>query len=301
MAAKTNTVITTTTDLTAVRAVDFVSRFSQGVALLNDIFPNIRMIEHKPGEQLYSRKAHVTLNEEAVAEGDEIPYNEVTFENVAVGEIDFDKQSVGISLEAISKSGYEATVQAADDDMLYKIENKIATKLVNFMTTGTLTSEYTTSTLQSAIAEAVGQVSAAWEDMNLGYSEIVGFCNTNDLYRALGTAQITTQREFGLTYIKDYLGCSKLFFSSKIPSGTVIATPGENIVMDYINVANSDFAKAGFNFFTDGERNLIGVSIDSVTNRAVSEMVMICGVGLRAEYLNGIAVIKITSSDSTGA
>lgn len=302
MAAKTNTVVSTATNLTAVRAVDFVSRFSREIAILKDIFPNIRLMEHKPGEQLYSRKAEVTLNTNAVAEGDEIPYNAVSFTNVPVGTITFDKQSVGISIEAISKAGYEATVQAADDDMLFKLENRTATKFMTFIQTGTLTSTYATTSFQAAAAEAIGQVSNAWENMNLGYTEIVGFANTLDVYRALGQAQITVQREFGLTYIKDFLGFSKLFMTSKIPSGTIVATPAENIILDYVNVANSDFAKAGFNFVTDGERNLIGVSIDAVTNKAVSEMVMICGIGLRAEYLNGIAVIEISEpDDSEGA
>ena len=295
MSAKTNTVVSTASNLTAVRAVDFVSRFQREIAILTNIFPNIRMIEHKPGEQLYSRKAEVTLNTEAVGEGEEIPYNAVAFTNVAVGTIDFDKQSVGITLEAINKAGYEATVQAADDDMLFKMQNKIATRFINFLGTGTLTSAYTTTTFQGAVAEAIGQVSNAWENFNLGYSEIVGFCNTLDLFRALGNATISTQREFGLEYVKDFLGFSKLFYSSKIPSGTVYATPAENIIMDYINAANSDFAKAGFNFVTDGERNLVGVSIDAVTNKAVSEMVMITGIGLRAEYLNGIAKITISN------
>lgn len=296
MAAKANTVLSTATNLTAVRAVDFTSRFSRGIKILTDIFPNLRMIERKPGEQLYSRKAVVTLNTTPVGEGEEIPYNKVEFTNVAVGQIDFDKQSVGISLESISKSGYDATVQAADDDMLFKMENNIAKRLIDFMKTGTLTSTYETVDFQSAVAEAIGQVSNKWEDMNLGYSEIVGFCNTLDLFRALGASQISTQREFGLEYIKDYLGFSKLFYSSKIPTGTVIATPAENIIMDYINVADSDFAKAGFQFVTDGERNLIGVAIDPVMNKLVSEMVMISGVGLRAEYLDGIAKINIAKS-----
>ena len=61
---KTNTVVSD--NVTAIRAVDFVSRFSKGISILKDIFPNIRMIEHKPGEVLYSRTADVTLNENTV-------------------------------------------------------------------------------------------------------------------------------------------------------------------------------------------------------------------------------------------
>lgn len=290
MAAKANTV--KSTDVTAIRAVDFTSRFNKNIQILKDIFPNIRKIEHKPGEVLYSHKVNVTLNTNTVGEGEEIPYNEVTYEDIKVGEIAWDKQSIGVSLEAISKYGYDSAVQKADDDVLFKMQHNIATKFINFIATGTLTSDFTTATFQSAVAEAIGQVSNAWENFNLGYSEIVGFCNTLDLYRELGTKDITTQREFGLEYIKDYLGFSKLFFSSKVPKGTILATPAENVILDYINAANSDFAKAGFNFTTDDE-NLIGVMTNPAVNKLVSEMVAVSGVGLRAEYLNGIAKVEI--------
>ena len=292
MSVKANTVVSA--NLSAVRAVDFVTQFGKKLQFLQEVFPNLRFIEHKPGEQLYSRKAAVTLNTSTVDEGDEIPANAVTYTDVAVGTISWYKQSIRVTMEDIAKRGYDATVQAADNDMLFKVQNHVATNLVTFMQTGTLTSDYTTATFQEAVAEALGQVKNKWENLNLGYTEVIAFVNTLDLFRALGAANITTQTAFGLDYIKDYMGVSKLFFSSKIPQGKVIATVSENIIMDYIDAGNSEYAKAGINFATDGERNLVGVSIDPVMNRTASDLIMVTGTGLRAEYLDGIAVINIT-------
>lgn len=292
MSVKANTVVSA--NLSAVRAVDFVTQFGKKLQFLQEVFPNLRFIEHKPGEQLYSRKAAVTLNTSTVDEGDEIPANAVTYTDVAVGTITWYKQSIRVTMEDIAKRGYDATVQAADNDMLFKVQNHVATNLVTFMQTGTLTSDYTTATFQEAVAEALGQVKNKWENLNLGYTEVIAFVNTLDLFRALGAANITTQTAFGLDYIKDYMGVSKLFFSSKIPQGKVIATVSENIIMDYIDAGNSEYAKAGINFATDGERNLVGVSIEPVMNRTASDLIMVTGTGLRAEYLDGIAVINIT-------
>lgn len=292
MPVKANTVVSA--NLSAVRAVDFVTQFGKKLQFLQEVFPNLRFIEHKPGEQLYSRKAAVTLNTSTVDEGDEIPANAVTYTDVAVGTISWYKQSIRVTMEDIAKRGYDATVQAADNDMLFKVQNHVATNLVTFMQTGTLTSDYTTATFQEAVAEALGQVKNKWENLNLGYTEVIAFVNTLDLFRALGAANITTQTAFGLDYIKDYMGVSKLFFSSKIPQGKVIATVSENIIMDYIDAGNSEYAKAGINFATDGERNLVGVSIEPVMNRTASDLIMVTGTGLRAEYLDGIAVINIT-------
>lgn len=296
MPVKTNTV--TASSMVSVRAVDFVTRFSREMKTLNEILGAVRMERKAPGTKLVAKKAEVTLNTSSVAEGDEIPYNVVSYTEVDLGTIDFDKQAVGVTLEAIAKSGYEVAVQKADDDMLYKMENKIVTNFMNFIQTGTLVSTYSTADFQSAVAEAIGQVSKKWEDMNRGYSQIIGFCNTLDVYRYLGSANITVQREFGMDYLKDFLGFSKLFMTSKIPSGKVFATPAENIVIYYIDVNDSDFTKAGFEFVTDGDTNLIGVDISGVSNRAVSEMVMISGIGIFAEYLDGIANIQFSPSIS---
>lgn len=291
MPAKTNTITTATSPW--VRAVDFASRFDKEVRVLEDLFPNIRMIERKPGEQLYSKKADVTLNNTPVGEGEEIPYNAVTFTEVAVGSVTLDKQSIAPTIEQVIKSGYSAT-QAADDDQLFKMMSKIATNLITFMGTGTLTSTYTTVDFPSTLSEAVAQVQAKWESMNMGYSEIIGFCNTLDMYRYFGANPPTTQRDFALDYIKDYYGISKLFYSSRVPTGKVYATPAENIIMDYVDFNNPDIGKMGFEFTTTGERGLIGVTTNPVKNRLVSELIAVTGVGLRAEYLDGIAVTTIT-------
>lgn len=166
MPAKANTV--TSSSMVSVRAVDFVTRFSQEIKILNDIMGAVRMVKKAPGTKLVAKKAEVTLNTSSVSEGDEIPYNVVNYTEVDLGTIDFEKQSIGITIEAISKSGYENAVQSADDDMLYKMENKIVTAFMNFIQTGTLTSTYATSDFQSAVAEAIGQVSNKWENMNRG-------------------------------------------------------------------------------------------------------------------------------------
>lgn len=290
MPAKTNTV--TSTDLTAVREVDFVSRFTRDIAVLRDMLGSIRMEKQAPGTTIKTKSAVVTLNTAPVAEGEEIPFNKITYNETPVGSLVFDKQSIGVTLEAIAKHGYDAAVQMADDDMIYRLESKLVSQLVTFMKTGTLTSTATITDFQMAIAEALGQVQKKWEEMDRGYSEIVGFCNTLDAYRYLGAANITTQTEFGMTYLKNFLGFSKLFLTSKLESGKVIATPAENIVLYYIDATDNDFSKAGFEFRTDGEKNLIAVHVEGNHKTMTSELTTVTGLTLFAEYLDGIANIS---------
>ena len=289
--AKAN--IVKTTDLSAVREIDFVSRFTREIGILRDILGSVRMEKHEAGTKLYAKSASVTLNTTPVGEGEEIPYNQVTYTETPVGTLAFDKQSVGVTLEAIAKSGYDAAVQQADDDMLFKLRNGIATQFVTFAQTGTLVNVTSVTDFQMALAEAQGQVQTKWEDMNRGYSEIVGFANVLDAYRYLGAANITTQTAFGMTYLENFLGFSRLFLTSKVPSGKIIATPAENIVLYYVDASDNDFTRAGFQFRTDGEENLIAVHVEGNHKTMVSEITTVLGMSLFAEYLDGIAVIDI--------
>lgn len=289
--AVANTVVST--DLTAVREVDFVTRFAREIKIFREILGNIRMERHAPGTKLTVKKAAVTLNTSSVGEGETIPYNAISYTETDVGSLTWDKQKIGVTMEAISAHGYDAAVQAADDDMLYKLRSKIVNDFFTFAQTGTLTSDIQTYDFQSALAEAQAQVQAKWEDMDRGYSDIIAFANVKDAYRYLGAAQITTQTAFGMTYIENFLGFSKLFLTSKIPQGKIVATPSQNLILYYVDATANDFNKAGFLFRTDNETNLIGVHVEGNHNTDVSELSTVMAMGLFSEYLDGIAVIAI--------
>lgn len=289
--AVANTVVST--DLTAVREIDFVTRFAREIKIFREILGNIRMEKHAPGTKLTVKKAAVTLNTSSVGEGETIPYNAISYTETDVGTLTWDKQKIGVTMEAISTHGYDAAVQAADDDMLYKLRSKIVNDFFTFAQTGTLTSDIQTYDFQSALAEAQAQVQAKWEDMDRGYSDIVAFANVKDAYRYLGAAQITTQTAFGMTYIENFLGFSKLFLTSKIPQGKIVATPSQNLILYYVDATANDFNKAGFLFRTDNETNLIGVHVEGNHNTDVSELSTVMAMGLFSEYLDGIAVIAI--------
>lgn len=285
-------------NLTAVREIDFVSRFTRDIGVLRELLGEIRVEKLAAGSRLVAKSAAVTLNPEAVAEGEEIPYNHVEFVETPVGTLEFDKQAVGVSLETIAKHGYNSAIQLADDDMLFRLESKLMNKFISFLLGGSLTTSINEADFQMALAEALGQVQAKWEGMDKGYSGIIGFCNTLDAYRYLGASNITTQIDFGMTYIKNFLGFSRLFLTSKIPEGKIVATPAENIVMSYIDATDSDFIKAGFDFRTDGDLNLIAVHINGNHHNMVSDLITVMGICIATEYIDGVAVVSFTGMTS---
>ena len=99
-----------------------------------------------------------------------------------------------------------------------------------------------------------------------------------------------------------HLGVTLFLLSDPdIPVNTVIALPVENIDLYYIDPGDSDFAKLGLSYTTVGETNLIGFHAQGNYSTAVGESYALMGMALWAEYLDGIAVVKVEASGSLGS
>ena len=277
-----------------VREVDFVTQFANNWEHLRDIMGIMRPIKKASGTKLSSKYAVVTLQSGAVAEGDEIPYSKATVKEKEYGSISIDKFAKSVSIEAIDAKDYENAVQRTDDEFLNELQAYVTDKFYTYLQTGLLTS--TEGTFQMALAMAQGRVLDKWKKMHKGVSSVVGFCNILDAYQYLGAANITVQQSFGMNYIENFMGYSKLFLTSEIPQGKVIATPTNNIVLYYVDPSDSSFSRAGLSYTTDGETNLIGIHMQGDYSHAVSEVYALMGMTLFAEYLDGIAVITFDNS-----
>ena len=175
-------------------------------------------------------------------------------------------------------------------------------KFYTFLNTGSLTGS--ASNWQDALAKAQGLVLNKFATMQKDVTEVVGFANILDAYDYLGGASVTVQTQFGLTYIKDFMGYSTLFLlpESKISRGDVIATPVENIDLYYVDPSESEFARLGLSYTTQGVTNLIGFHAQGNYSTAVGEAYALMGMALWAEYLDGIAIVSFGGAGGvTGA
>ena len=282
------------TSVTA-REMDFVTRFGDNWEALRNILGIMRPIRKTPGTSLVSYTADVTLENGAVGPGDVIPYSKATITQAAKADLTIEKYAKAVPIEDVNKYGAEIAVEKSDDAFLTKLQNVVLTKFYNFLKTGTLTQ--TATTWQDALAKAQGEVLNKFATMQKDVTAVVGFANILDAYDYLGAADITVQTQFGLTYIKDFLGYSTLFLlpATQIARGTVIATPVENIDLYYIDPADSDFEKMGLSYTVQGETNLIGVHVEGDYKRATGDMYALMGMKLWAEYLDGIAVYTVSA------
>ena len=278
------------TSVTA-REMDFVTRFGDNWEALRNILGIMRPIRKTPGTSLVSYTADVTLESGAVEPGEVIPYSKATITQAAKADLTIEKYAKAVPIEDVNKYGAEIAVEKSDDAFLTKLQNVVLTKFYDFLKTGTLTK--TATTWQDALAKAQGEVLNKFATMQKDVTAVVGFANILDAYDYLGASDITVQTQFGLTYIKDFLGYSTLFLlpATQIERGTVIATPVENIDLYYIDPGDSEFARLGLNYTTQGETNLIGFHAQGNYSTAVGESYALMGMALWAEYLDGIAKV----------
>ena len=280
----------------AAREIDFVTRFGNNWEQLRQIMGISRPIRKTPGTKLVSYTADVTLESGSVDPGEVIPYSKTTIVQSAKADLTIEKYAKAVPIEDVEKYGAAIAIEKSDDAFLTKLQNVVLGKFYTFLNTGSLAG--TAATFQAALASAQGLALNKFATIQKDVTGIVGFANILDAYDYLGGAQITTQTAFGLTYLQDFMGYQTLFLlpATRIARNKVLATPVENIDLYYIDPADSEFARLGLQYTTQGETNLIGFHAQGNYSTAVGESFALMGMALWAEYLDGIANVTISGT-----
>ena len=286
MAAETNTILTE--DIARVRAIDFNMQFTGSLKKFMEAMGVTRKIAVQEGTTLKALKVTGSLENGSVAEGELIPLSHYETVETPVGEAVLNKWRKSTTAEAILKGGYEQAVGDTTDKMVKDVQAKIRNDFFTFIATGTGTASG--KGLQAALASGWGNLQVLWEDDTV---DTVYFINPLDAAAYLGTAQITLQTAFGMSYIENFLGLGTVFMTSKVPQGKFYATAKENIVAYYINIASGEVAGV-FKLVAD-ETGYIGIReyLDEDHAR-VNDLVM-SGVTFFPERLDGIVVGSITA------
>ena len=283
------------TSITA-REIDFVTRFNDNWEALRNILGIMRPIRRAPGSTLVTYTADVALESGNVGPGEVIPYSKATIVQASKGELSIEKYAKAVPIEDVNQYGAEIAIEKSDDAFLTKLQNVVLGRFYTFLNTGSLTG--TAATWQAALAKAQGEVLNKFATLQKDVTQVVGFANILDAYDYLGSADVTVQTQFGLTYIKDFLGYSTLFLcpATQIARNKVLATPVENIDLYYIDPGDSEFARLGLQYTVQGETNLIGFHAQGNYTTAVGESYALMGMALWAEYLDGIANITVSGT-----
>lgn len=279
-------------DLARAREIDFVYKFNDGIKKLVEALGVTRKIPKVEGTTLKAYKATGVLENGAVAEGDDIPLSKYKTVPVTFKEITLKKWRKATSAEAILERGYDQAHDQTLEQMLKDVQKGIKKEFFDFLATGSGTASG--ATFQAAIAQAWGQLQILFEDTDV---ESVYFMNQEDVADYLSTANITLQTAFGMTYVENFIGLGTVIFNSNVPKGFIYATAKDNLVLYYIPVNGAGLQNA-FNFTSDAT-GYVGVHEESVYKNMTDEDVVISGITLFAERLDGVIVSTIGSITAT--
>lgn len=283
----------------AAREIDFVTRFGTSWEALSEVLGIMRPIPKESGTVLTSYTASVALEDGDVDAGCVIPYSKATVTAAHKADLTLKKYAKAVPVEDVDKYGVKVAVQKTDEAFLNELQGVVLDDFYATLTDDTQAITGTESTFQMAVAIAIGKVKDKFKKMRKNSTNIVVFVNTLDVYKYLGSANISIQTAFGMDYVQNYLGATTMIISSEIDEGTVVAIPAENLVLYYVDPA-SEFAELGLVYTTDGDTNLIGFHAQGNYGTAVGESFALMGMKLWPEYADGVAIITIDEGDGEG-
>lgn len=278
------------TDLARVREVEVTTLFEEGLKKLIEALGVTRKIEKTAGAMIKTYKATGTLQDGTVAEGETIPLSKYITEAVNYGEITLKKWRKATTAEAIMDRGYDQAVDMTTDRMIKDVQKSIRASFFSSMEGIGGATTVTAAGLQATLAQAWGKLQVLFEDDS---AEAVYFVNPTDIADYLATAQITTQEAFGMKYVADFLGLGTVIINSTVPTGKVLATVKENLILYYVSVNGADLGEV-FDFTSD-ETGYIGIHEQPDYTNMTSEDTIISGIELLAERTDGVVVGTISA------
>lgn len=191
-------------------------------------------------------------------EGDFIARSKYSLTKSLIGEVEFFPYAKQTTAQAILKAGFEKSVLRTDRKAQQQLRSAIVSDLFALLKNGTSTTRPESGTwdLQQMLAYAAAKLGDVMENANEEPDDVVTFANRQDAAKYLGTASITTQDAFGITYLESFLGTPNVVLTNRVVSGSVFATPVENI-----HVFGLDFGSlgtAGLQYVTN-DYGLVGV------------------------------------------
>lgn len=285
MAAPTNLI--TTSDMNVALDREFILNFEGDYDRLAEILGIFAPERMAAGTALYQLKVTGTLNNEkddngssgsSYVEGDLVNLSKYTATKEPIGAITPKPYRKATSGANILKNGYEVAVMKTDQKMQSHIRADIINEFFAFMAKGT--GEAAGTGLQEAAAMVDAKLGDTMETNGDEGGKVIHFINRTDAAKYIGAAPITTQTMFGMTYLQNFLGMTDVFLTNKVASGTMYATPAENIhvfTVDFGELARADLT------YQQSDSGLIGVAHAPAYDHVSTETNVLTGMLLFPE------------------
>ena len=271
-------------------SIDFVENFNKNLKSLTTMLGVERKIPMSVGAVIKTYKNTVTLaDNKSVGAGEDIPLSKVSRTVNKTYELEWNKFRKAVPIELVQQVGFDNAVSFTDEKLLREIQKDIRDNLFKFLTTGTGVA--TGANLQITMADAWAKVVSAFPEDEV---DVIAFLNPEDVAKHLGTAQLSTQTSFGMTYMSGFLNTKVAITHPGIPKGKIYATAAQNLVLAYAQLTG-DIKKA-FKDIVSDTTGIIGVMHDTNTINLTSQTIAVLATKLYAEDVSGVIVGSITGA-----
>jgi len=253
------------TEIMGAASIDFADAYANDYANLRAVLGAANWQVLPIGTALKTRAVAGTIQSGDVAEAAEIPAS--TFTGTAeLVELTYKKYRALVGFETIQSQGISAVTH--EDNVLRAQMQGDLKGIFAAALTQTGTTAVTGTTFQAACANGWAKLN----EVRDGYATTpVFFCSPTVAAGYLGTANITMQTAFGLSYLTNFLGLGDLIVVPGLPDAKVFATAQENLV-----VASADVQGIGAGFTTD-QSGIIAVKHAPKDDHAAMEIVVLGG------------------------
>lgn len=273
--------VITASDLAPAISIDLANRLAGNINALRDLL-GITDIQPVPvGTSVKQYKLTVGTLHPQVTEGDIIPLTDVTREaisNITVGLTPYRKST---TIQAIQAVGRDLAINDTDAALVSKIQGTIKDAFYTSLATGSGT--VTGATLQTALANAWGAIETYYADID---ASPIHFVSVTDVASYLGSASITLQTAFGMSYIENFLGLGTVVIAPGLDAGEFYSTAKENLRGVYVPATSSDIGQA-FGLNAD-ESGLVGITHQQQVDRATIDTLIVTGVAFFPEMADGV-------------
>lgn len=274
-------------DLEPAISIDHANRIASNIKELQEVLGITEMHAMNAGTTIKMYRMEVVNVAEQVGEGEEIGLTNVVRRLANTVELGLNKYRRNTTAEAIQKVGRSVAINQSDEKLVSAIQKEIKQKFYDLLATGE-GSAPAEATLQATLANTWGAIKKFYEDQD---ATPIYFVSSEDVAEYLGTAQVSMQTAFGMSYIKDFLGLGTVVVSPALEKGKIIATAKENLNGAYIPANSGDVAST-FNLTADST-GLVGIAHYPVSGNATIDTLAMSGVVFYPEMIDGVIVATI--------
>ena len=269
-------------EIAGAASIDFAASYATDYTNLKQVLNAANWQVLPVGTALQTRAVSATLQDGNVNEAAEITASTFT-RTTSLTPLTYKKYRALVGFETIQSAGLPA-VAHEDAVLRAKIQGDLKGIFATALATGTGTA--TGTTFQAACANGWAGLNTARD----GYATTpVFFCAPTTAAGYLGTANITMQTAFGLSYITNFLGMGTLIVVPGLTASKVYATAEENLV-----IASADVQGIGAGFVTD-ESGIVAVKHAPKDENAAMQIVVLGGAKVVPEFLSHIIVATISA------